>query len=187
MLGLSSSAMCWKQKVNSANRCKPSSRVRLPYIAFFGPHTADQRVKSRARRSSLHPSCKMRTEQHNSISRCPLQVTKRQGPFFRIASAKKQPLLWSAELSALSAMAATSTQTAKDERVEGLPDLKSDLILRVARGEATERLPVWVMRQAGRSVSFSARCCTDVTSAAAPSAAICQSSASCARMLISLQ
>jgi uroporphyrinogen decarboxylase len=37
-----------------------------------------------------------------------------------------------------------------DKRVEGLPVLQSDLILRVARGEEAERLPVWVMRQAGR-------------------------------------
>ena len=49
-----------------------------------------------------------------------------------------------------STMAASKATVSKDERVEGLPSLQSDLILRVARGEATERLPVWVMRQAGR-------------------------------------
>lgn len=36
--------------------------------------------------------------------------------------------------------------------LDKLPQLKNDLLLRALKGEKTERVPVWCMRQAGRYI-----------------------------------
>lgn len=36
--------------------------------------------------------------------------------------------------------------------LDRMPKLKNDLLLRALKGEKTERVPVWCMRQAGRCV-----------------------------------
>ena len=41
--------------------------------------------------------------------------------------------------------------------LDQLPKLKNDLLLRALRGERTERVPVWCMRQAGRCVFLTNR------------------------------
>lgn len=41
-------------------------------------------------------------------------------------------------------------QKMAEARAEDFPPLKNDLIIRAAKGEPTDKVPVWVMRQAGR-------------------------------------